>query len=76
MSLNKRLKTMAEGMRKGTTTDDYRLSMGEPETDDMFTLAYQWQDKPHRHVYDLCNEIDNLNAELDELRKQLAKLTI
>lgn len=33
-------------------------------------LAAQWDDKPHRLVYDLCAEIDSLRAELAELRAQ------
>jgi hypothetical protein len=31
--------------------------------------AAQWADKPHRLVYDLCNEVDNLNNLLDLERK-------
>jgi hypothetical protein len=47
-------------MWKGTTTDDYRNAMSAPDTWDMSTLAYQWQDKPQRLIYDLCGEIDYL----------------
>lgn len=52
------------------TTDDYRKSISMPDTNKMFSdnraeeLAYQWQDKPHRHVFDLCNEIDLLTNQL------------
>jgi hypothetical protein len=67
-------------MREGTTTEQYRLSMGKPDTDAMFSddpveaLAYQWQDKPHRHVYDLCGEIDALNIQLLSLKQEIVKL--
>lgn len=46
------------GMREGSTTDDYRDAMsGEGG---FGTLGYEWSDKPHRLVYDLCGEIDRL----------------
>jgi len=48
----------------GWTTDDYRKSVSEfPPSENMFSLSYQWKDKAHRHVFDLCNWIDAL---LDE----------
>ena len=28
----------------------------------LFSVAYDWHDKPHRLVYDLCKEIDRLRA--------------
>jgi hypothetical protein len=28
--------------------------------DDIIRLSFQWEDKPHRHVYDLCNIIEKL----------------
>ena len=49
-------------MREGSTTDDYRNAMsgeGKP-----FSLGYEWSDKPHRLVYDLCGEVDHLRAAL------------
>ncbi len=50
-------------MRTGTTTDDYRKAMsGEGEWD---SLGYEWSDKPHRLVYDLCGEVDHLRQMLD-----------
>jgi len=52
-----------EGTWHGKTTKDYRDSLWAEESDNMFTLAYQWQDKPHRHVFDLCNWIDELLKE-------------
>ena len=46
-------------MRFGSTTDDYRKALsGEGK---MGSLGYDWSDKPHRLVYDLCDEIDRLN---------------
>jgi hypothetical protein len=51
-------------MREGTTTDDYRNAcVGEGE---FGSLGYEWTDKPHRLVYDLCAEIDHLNKLLRE----------
>ncbi len=41
------------GLREGTTTEDYRDAMGGSGE-----LAYEWSDKPHRLVYDLCNALD------------------
>jgi hypothetical protein len=52
-------------MREGATTDDYRTALnGEGN---FFSLGYEWADKPHRLVYDLCGEIDILNAKIAEL---------
>ncbi|MEA1878628.1 MAG: hypothetical protein U9N86_17435 [Bacteroidota bacterium] len=53
---------------EGWTTQDYRDSVSAKDTNDMFTLAYQWQDKPHRHVWDLCSWIDNLQRENKRLK--------
>lgn len=51
-------------MREGATTDDYRAALsGEG---DFFSLGYEWSDKPHRLVDDLCGEIDYLQAMLRE----------
>ena len=33
--------------------------------------AYDWSDKPHRIVYDLCREIEKNTAERDRLREAL-----
>lgn len=30
--------------------------------------AYQWEDKPHRLVYDACREIERLTAIIQELQ--------
>ena len=32
-------------------------------------LAYDWDDKPHRLVYDLCKEMDRLQAALTKIAK-------
>lgn len=38
--------------------------------DDWFTLPYQWEDKPHRHVYDLCRIIEILISRYCDLSNQ------
>ena len=48
------------------TTDDYRNSIGDTKNPDFFSLGYQWADKKHRHVYQLCNWVDDLNRQLAE----------
>ena len=45
----------------------YRESISAPDTDDMFSLAYQWQDKKHRHVHDLCNELEQTADRIEKL---------
>ena len=64
MNTKEDTKTFNNGMNDdGWTTQDYRDSVSADDTDDMFTLAYQWQDKKHRHVWDLCEWIDILLKE-------------
>jgi len=47
-------------MREGSTTDDYRNALsGEGG---FMSLGYEWADKPHRLVHDLCGEIDYLRG--------------
>ena len=49
-------------MREGASTDDYRKALsGEGDT---WSLGYEWSDKPHRLVYDLCGEIDALRVDV------------
>ena len=60
-------------VRDSWTTADYVESVSAPDSNDMFTLAYQWQDKPHRHVWDLCDSLDKKQAEIDSLRSDLAR---
>ena len=69
---NRILEEQREAFREGTwygnTTSDYKESIsGTDEEPAMFSLAYQWQDKKHRHVFDLCDWIDKLQDELKEL---------
>ena len=47
-------------------TDDYRHAMGGRAKDPL--LNYNWRDKPHRLVYDLCREIERLQEELEQMR--------
>lgn len=64
-------------MRQGSTTDDYRNACsGKGE---FGSLAYEWSDKPHRLVYDLCGEVDALRAVIgadlvDALRERDARI--
>jgi hypothetical protein len=37
-----------------------------------FELGYQWQDKPHRHVYDLCKRLEAAADEIARLKAALA----
>lgn len=43
------------------TTIDYRKALGNTGP-----LAYEWNDKPHRLVYDLANAVDNLEEAIKE----------
>jgi hypothetical protein len=50
-------------MREGATADDYRKAVdGEGE---FGSLGYEWSDKPHRLVYDLCGEVEHLQSLID-----------
>ena len=42
----------------------YRKSLGDYDNPDMFSLGYQWADKPHRHVNDLCKLLEDASSEL------------
>ena len=57
-----------DGTWHGHTTQDYKdsISVDPDEETAMFSLAYQWQDKKHRHIYDLCDWINKLQDELKE----------
>ena len=50
----------------------YRESLAAPTSYDIFALAYQWQDKKHRHVWDLC---DRLETAADRIERLEAALT-
>ena len=65
-------KTMTEYITANTfhgkTTDDYHQSVyGGGKSNNIFTLEYQWKDKPHRHVGDLCEWIKELQKEIEIL---------
>jgi hypothetical protein len=49
----------------------YRQSLAAPTSHDMFTLAYQWQDKKHRHVWDLCSKIETAADRIEKLEAAL-----
>src|SRR5688572_2564288 len=56
-------------MREGATTDDYRKAMDGKG--DFGSLGYEWSDKPHRLVYDLCGEVDAKAAQIAKLTEAL-----
>jgi len=67
----------------GSITDHFRRSVAiDPEVEyGFFSLEYQWEDKPHRHVFNLCDMLDEKDAKLkkaeaerDEAVKQLQQL--
>lgn len=62
---------MTARMRAGATTDDYRAALsGEGE---FGSLGYDWSDKPHRLVYDLCGEVDQARTQaIDDCIKVVA----
>ena len=39
-------------------TYEYRMAVAGHEADEMFSLGYQWTDKPHRLVFNLCAYIE------------------
>lgn len=51
----------------------YRRSLSG-KSDDMFDLRYQWADKPHRHVYDLCTRLEQAAALIEQQRDEIARL--
>lgn len=64
-----------EGTWHGKTTKDYMdsvFSYKESNNKDMFSLGYQWRDKPHRHVADLCEWVNALLDERTEAKKDTA----
>ena len=63
--LVKRLRTDAEA---------YRQSLAAPTSHDMFTLAYQWQDKKHRHVWDLCSRLETAADRIEKLEAALREI--
>lgn len=55
----------------------YRKSVYDPDpekVDVMFTLDYQWIDKPHRHVGDLCGELDKAADRIEAQAKEIERL--
>ena len=63
---------LAEQLR--TDAEAYRQSLAEPDTNDMFSLAYQWQDKKHRHVYDLCGKLETAADRIEKLEAALTHI--
>ena len=67
-----------DGTWHGNTTKDYTDSTYvDPDEETAFlSLAYQWQDKKHRHVHDLCEWVDKLQDEVKDFRELVRLLTI
>jgi hypothetical protein len=67
-----------DGTWHGNTTQDYADStyVDPAEETAFLSLAYQWQDKPHRHVHDLCEWVDKLQDENKDFRELVRLLTI
>ena len=63
--------SMADYTDYKAIADIYKESLGDYSNKHMFSLGYQWQDKPHRHVYDLCNYLVEAQQTIDNLKKQL-----
>ena len=64
---------MSDDLAKQLRTDAeaYRQSLAAPTSHDMFTLAYQWQDKKHRHVWDLCDRLETAADRIEKLEAAL-----
>ena len=67
---------MSDDLAKQLRTDAeaYRQSLALPDTNDMCSLAYQWQDKKHRHVYDLCRRLETAAARIEKLEEENTEL--
>ena len=55
----------------------YLKSVYDPDpekVDVMFTLDYQWTDKPHRHIGDLCGKINEAADHIEKLEADNARL--
>ena len=59
--------------RLRTDAESYRQSIAAPTSHDMFTLAYQWQDKKHRHVWDLCSRLEAAADRIEQLKADVLK---
>ena len=57
-----------------TDAEAYRQSLAAPTSHDMFTLAYQWQDKKHRHVWDLCDRLETAADRIEKLEAEVGRL--
>lgn len=51
-------------------TDEYRSA----PSDSCSALGATWRDKPHRLVYDLCNEVDRLHAVIDGAISDMSRM--
>lgn len=59
-NLVERLRSAAKKYREGTGAGIHE------------ELDYQWSDKPHRHVYDLCRRLEEAANEIERLTAALA----
>lgn len=57
LATEEEIKRIRAEQAKGLNTSDYRVAPSG-----MGPHADTWADKPHRLIYDLCNEVDRLRA--------------
>ena len=60
--------TLDEELRK--VAKEYRRALYDPENENKFgSLAYQWKDKPHRSIYDLCKMLEKAANKIQRQRE-------
>lgn len=69
-NFQERRRQFRDGTWEGCTTKDYMDSVFDSDNCDegFFSLKYQWEDKPHRHVADLCDWVNALQDEVKRFR--------
>ena len=60
----------------GKITDHFRRSVAtDPEVEyGFFSLEYQWLDKPHRHVFNLCDMLDEEKARAEKAEARVKEV--
>lgn len=66
-------KALVERLREEAAAYLKSVYDADPEkVDVMFTLEYQWEDKPHRHIRDLCERINEAADRIEQLAREKA----